>query len=155
MNFEVLWLFVKFGGMVSIGSTSEQSEKVFSMKIVFSTHLCKFSPSKVFHYVLVGDLSLLENVRERKNKLRKINDVLFLFTNISRYTDPVTKVKYFAKVAFKLRIEPESYKVSTQTVQAAGSQIDDHFSNSELEWSTKCRKAIILYGLMVKLESSE
>ena len=94
---------------------------------------------------------LLENARERK----KINDVLFFLTNISRYTDPVTKVKYFAKVAFKLRIEPESYKVSTQTVQATRSQIDDHFSNSELEWSTKCRKAIILYGLMVKLESSE
>ena len=64
-------------------------------------------------------------------------------------------MKYSAKVAFKLWIDPDSYKVSPQTVQVASSQIDDHFSNSELEWSTKCRKAIFLCGLMVKLERSE
>ena len=74
MNFEVLWLFVKvfstkFGGMVSIGGTSEQSAKVFFMKIEFSTNLCKFSPSKVFHYVLVGDLSLLAKGKRKEEKI--------------------------------------------------------------------------------------
>ena len=71
MNFEVLWLFVKVfstnvGGMVSIVGTSEQSAKVFSMKIVFSTNSHKFSPSKVFHYVLVGDLSLLAKGKRKE-----------------------------------------------------------------------------------------
>lgn len=60
---------------------------------------------------------------------------------------------YRAKVAFKLRIQPDSYTVSPQTVLTAdGTQVDENFSNSELEWSTKRRKVIILYGLLVKLE---
>ena len=53
MNFELLMVFLKvfsakFGDMVSIGSTSKQSAKVFSAKIVFSTNSQKFSTSKVF-----------------------------------------------------------------------------------------------------------
>ena len=44
----------KFGGMASFGGdTSEQSAKVFSTKIVFSTNLRKFSPSKVSRYTVV------------------------------------------------------------------------------------------------------
>lgn len=72
-----------------------------------------------------------------------------------RYTDPVTRRLYRAKVAFRLRIRPDSYNITSQTVQVSSSQIDDHFSNSELEWSTKQRAAIILCGLMVRLELSE
>ena len=50
MNFEVLWVFpkafsAKFEDLAFIGSTSEQSAKVFSAKIVFSTNLQKFSYS--------------------------------------------------------------------------------------------------------------
>ena len=46
MNFEVLWVFpkafsAKFEDVAFIGSTSEQSAKVFSAKIVFSTNLQK------------------------------------------------------------------------------------------------------------------
>ena len=95
-------------------------------------------------------INLLLSCVQSKNPITS-----FLFTNISRYTDPVTKMKYSAKVAFKLWIDPDSYKISSQTVQVTSSQIDDHFSNSELEWSTKCRKAIFLCGLMVKLQCSE
>ena len=45
-SFEVLWLFrkvflIKFGSIVSFGGTNEQSVKVFSEKIVFSTNLQK------------------------------------------------------------------------------------------------------------------
>jgi len=47
--------------------TSEQSAEVFSMKIVFSTNSRKFSPSKVFHYVLVGDLSVRKCKRKEEN----------------------------------------------------------------------------------------
>ena len=50
MNFEVLWVFPKaFSAKVEdvafISSTSEQSAKVFSAKIVFSTNSQKFSCS--------------------------------------------------------------------------------------------------------------
>ena len=37
-------------GMPLFGGTSEQSTKVFSAKILFSTNLRKFSPTKVSHY---------------------------------------------------------------------------------------------------------
>ena len=56
-NFEILWLFakvffMKFGGVASIGGTSEQFTKVFSTKIVFSTNSWKFYSSKVLHYMV-------------------------------------------------------------------------------------------------------
>ena len=56
-NFKVLWLFAKvsfakFEGMVSFGSTSEQSTKAFSAKILFSTSLRKFHPAKASRYTV-------------------------------------------------------------------------------------------------------
>ena len=68
----------------------------------------------------------------------------------------MTKKTFWAKVAFKVKIRPDSYAISQQTVQRpGGSRIDENFANDELEWSTKHRKAIILYGLLVKLEARE
>ena len=55
MNFEVLWLLAKvfsakFAGVATVGSTSEQSAKVFTTKIILFTNSQKFSSlSKVFH----------------------------------------------------------------------------------------------------------
>jgi len=43
--------FGKFGGLVSLCSTSEQSAKEFSAKIIIN-NLKKFSPSKVFRYTV-------------------------------------------------------------------------------------------------------
>ena len=51
-NFEVLCLFAKFWGVPSVGSTSGQSMKVFSAKIIFSANSWTFSPSKVLHYTV-------------------------------------------------------------------------------------------------------
>ena len=56
-NFEGLCLFakvfsLKFVGVASIGGTTEQSVKVFSTNIVVSTNSRKFSPSKVFRYMV-------------------------------------------------------------------------------------------------------
>ena len=57
-NFAVLWLFAKFfsakfGDVVFFGAAQASNpQKVFSAKIVFFTNLRKFSPSKVFHYVV-------------------------------------------------------------------------------------------------------
>ena len=69
MNLEVLWLlakvfFAKFAGVVSVGSTSQQSTKVFSTKIILFTNSQKFSSlskafplSKVFHYTVAVRVS--------------------------------------------------------------------------------------------------
>ena len=44
----------EIAGVASVGGTSKQSVKVFSMKIVFSTKSRKFSLSKVFRYTVYG-----------------------------------------------------------------------------------------------------
>lgn len=78
-----------------------------------------------------------------------------LASSLARYRDGVTGREYWAKVAFKARVHPRSYKVSRQTVRPGephGQPIDRHFDNSELEWSTRERGAVILYGLLVRLE---
>ncbi|XP_078368543.1 neuralized-like protein 4 [Oculina patagonica] len=67
------------------------------------------------------------------------------------FTDPSTKKKFVVKTVLQLRINPNSYKVGPQTI-GARKTIDPRFSNEELEWSTKERGAIVLYGLLVKLE---
>ena len=77
---------------------------------------------------------------------------LICLYNYTRYRDASTGRHYWAKVAFKTRIYPTSYQVLPQTVlPTTGRQIDKYFDNSELEWSTKERGAVILYGLLVKL----
>ena len=48
-------------------------------------------------------------------------------------------------------IRPGSYKTSAQTLGVA-EQIDPHFSNTELEWATKERGAIVLGALLLKVE---
>ena len=53
----------------------------------------------------------------------------------------------------QLCINPDSYQVGPQTI-AATSEIDPKFSNQEIEWSTKQRGSIILYGLLVKLDET-
>ena len=60
--------------------------------------------------------------------------------------------EYSAKVMFQVLIEPGTFDVSAQTVDPANGKIDDHFSNSELEWSTKSHVSIILRHMYVKLE---
>ena len=70
-----------------------------------------------------------------------------------RFVDPVTHQSYKAKVLLQVRIEPGSYNVGPETVRAT-SQIDPLFSNNELEWSTKSRGVVIIYGVLVKLQLS-
>ena len=65
----------------------------------------------------------------------------------------MTKKKLNAKAVLQLCINPESYQVGPQTIGAT-SEIDPKFSNQEIEWSTKERGSIILYGLLVKLDES-
>ena len=78
----------------------------------------------------------------------KIHFLLFSFL------DPVTKKASNAKVVLQLYINPDSYQVGPQTI-AATSEIDPKFSNQEIEWFTKERGSIILYGLLVKLDETD
>ena len=75
--------------------------------------------------------------------------LLLLFS----FVDPVTKKTLNAKVVLQLYINPNSYLVGPQTI-AASSEIDPMFTNQEIEWSTKERGSIILYGLLCKLEEA-
>ena len=49
----------KFGGLTLFGHTCGQFMTVFSMKILFSTNLRKFSPAKVSHYTVYLSLTVI------------------------------------------------------------------------------------------------
>lgn len=66
------------------------------------------------------------------------------------YFDSVSGGHYRHQVAFQVWIKPSSYNISPSTV-ADPRPIDINFSNSELEWSTKQKRAIRVYGLLIKL----
>ncbi|XP_077976864.1 neuralized-like protein 4 [Glandiceps talaboti] len=65
--------------------------------------------------------------------------------------DKVTSTRYDAQVAFQLWIRPGSYKTGPETLGAT-SRIDPEFDNKSIEWFTKERPAVVLYGLNVKLK---
>ncbi|PFX18848.1 Neuralized-like protein 4 [Stylophora pistillata] len=67
------------------------------------------------------------------------------------FTHPSTNKTYSTKAVLQLCINPDSYQVGPQTIGATA-EIDPKFSNQEIEWSTKERGSIILYGLLVKLD---
>lgn len=70
---------------------------------------------------------------------------------VCRFTDPLTKKKHKAKVAFQVWIRPNSYTKGKITVKNSG-PVDERIPNEEIEWSTKERGAIIVYGLLAKIE---
>lgn len=76
-----------------------------------------------------------------------------MYTIFFSFEDPETKKKLNTKAVLQLCINPSSYQVGPQTI-AATSEIDPKFSNQEIEWSTKERGSIILYGLLVKLDEA-
>ena len=58
---------------------------------------------------------------------------------------------YQVRAVLQTLIKPESYDVGPQTLGLT-SQIDPRFNNNELEWSTKRRGCIIIYGLLLHFE---
>ena len=66
----------------------------------------------------------------------------------------MTKKAFNVKVVLQLCINPYSYQVGPQTIVAT-SEIDPKFSNQEIEWFTKERGSISLYGLLVKLDEAD
>ncbi|XP_077985932.1 neuralized-like protein 4 [Glandiceps talaboti] len=77
-----------------------------------------------------------------------------VYSKCSLFSDGSTGKAYKTKVVFQVLIEPSTYSVIPETIGAA-SQIDPLFDNDEIEWSTKRRGVVILYGLLVKLKSND
>ena len=48
-------------------------------------------------------------------------------------------------------MKPGSYNIGPQTV-GANEQIDPKFSNTEVQWSTKEKGAIVLRAILIKIE---
>ncbi|XP_002740437.1 neuralized-like protein 4 [Saccoglossus kowalevskii] len=74
-----------------------------------------------------------------------------VYAKTTDFKDTLTKKRYKARVVFQVCIRPASYKVGRETI-AAEEEIDPKFSNQEIEWFTKERGCVILYGLLVKME---
>ena len=74
--------------------------------------------------------------------------------SVLSFEDPETKKTLYGKVAFQVRIKPDSYKVARETTGASrlGEKIDPYFANSELEWSTVCRGVVILVGIIIRVD---
>lgn len=72
---------------------------------------------------------------------------------IFRFLDSVSKTEHLAQVAFQVRIKPDAYDITKETLGGIRSGIvfDSLFRNEELEWSTKANSATILTGLLVKV----
>ncbi|XP_028399681.1 neuralized-like protein 4 [Dendronephthya gigantea] len=67
------------------------------------------------------------------------------------FVDPVTKKTVSVQVAMQVLIRPGSYDIGKTTVERA-QPFDANFSDDELEWSTKERGAVIVTGLLVKIQ---
>lgn len=62
---------------------------------------------------------------------------------------------YEGRVCFKVLIEPDSYSVSAKTVAARQEEvIDEEFSDTEMEWSTKSDRAVYVYALMIRVDKT-
>ncbi|XP_025081591.1 neuralized-like protein 4 isoform X2 [Pomacea canaliculata] len=72
-----------------------------------------------------------------------------------KFHDPRNRKIYQARVAFQIWVKPGSYKVGGQA-QGSGEdiaqQVDPHFRNSELAWSTKEKGSLMLHALLLKVE---
>ena len=53
-----------------------------------------------------------------------------------------------------MRVKPGSYRIGPETVGLGKRRLDPHFTNDQLEWSTANRGAVILTGVLVKLEKN-
>ncbi|ELT95486.1 hypothetical protein CAPTEDRAFT_101277 [Capitella teleta] len=67
------------------------------------------------------------------------------------YRDLKSKKMQSARVVYQVCVKPGSYKIGPQTV-GANEQIDPKFSNTELQWSTKEKGAVILSALLIQVQ---
>ncbi|XP_076451881.1 neuralized-like protein 4 isoform X3 [Babylonia areolata] len=78
------------------------------------------------------------------------------FCHKHRFVDPRSRKTYQARVAFQVWVKPGSYKVGGQgqgsPTEDIAQQVDPHFRNSELAWSTKERGSLMLHALLLRVE---
>ena len=67
------------------------------------------------------------------------------------FFDPISKKNVSAQVALQVFIRPGSFDVGKTTVER-DEPFDVYFSDDELEWSTKERGAVIVTGVLVKIQ---
>ena len=72
--------------------------------------------------------------------------------NNYRYRDDKTDKLYQVKLAFEACIKPGSFNVGPQTLDLTEPQ-DPKLNNNEIEWATKERGSVEIYGLLIKLEA--
>ncbi|XP_077976977.1 neuralized-like protein 4 [Glandiceps talaboti] len=60
-------------------------------------------------------------------------------------------IKFEARVAFQVWMEPGAYTIGRETIGAGSEKIDPIFSNDNLEWRIDDPDKIIPFGLLVKL----
>ncbi|KAJ7313244.1 hypothetical protein JRQ81_004526 [Phrynocephalus forsythii] len=73
------------------------------------------------------------------------------FATKVQFKDPKSHRQHSAQVAFQVCVRPGSYKVCPPSL-AAPETLDPRFSNAEIEWVTKEKGAVVLYGLLVRVE---
>lgn len=72
-----------------------------------------------------------------------------------RFSDQRTRKTYQGRVAFQIWVKPGSYKIGGQgqvSAEDIAQQVDPHFRNSELAWSTKERGSLMLHALLLRIE---
>ncbi|XP_062858914.1 neuralized-like protein 4 isoform X1 [Trichomycterus rosablanca] len=68
-----------------------------------------------------------------------------------QFRDPRSLRCHHAQVGFQVCVRPGSYKVGPQSV-GISEPLDPRFSNTEIEWITKEKGGILLYGLLIRVE---
>jgi hypothetical protein len=68
------------------------------------------------------------------------------------YSKPYNFQGHTVKVAFQCRVRPGSFKKFRETLEMTEREIecDEEFSNSQLEWVTDDKTAVVPYGLLIK-----
>ncbi|XP_077977708.1 neuralized-like protein 4 [Glandiceps talaboti] len=74
-----------------------------------------------------------------------------IYAHPSKFKDKATNKVYSVRIVFQVWVNPMSYTVGPETI-GAKHEIDPKFNNQELEWFTKQRGSIIMYGLLVNME---
>mmetsp|Transcript_145432 Transcript_145432/g.451093 ORF Transcript_145432/g.451093 Transcript_145432/m.451093 type:complete len:372 (+) Transcript_145432:94-1209(+) len=78
------------------------------------------------------------------------------YSELSAYATPVRWRGFEARIVLQLRQRPGSYRTQPETVGwSARNQyhrIDPHFSNREVERRSRARGAVLIYGILVKID---
>ncbi|CAI7995544.1 Neuralized-like protein 4, partial [Geodia barretti] len=77
-----------------------------------------------------------------------------LYAAARSYEDHETGKTYYVRTILQVRVKPDSYKKDRQTMGASG-EIDELFSNDEIEWSTNREGVHYIFGILVHMTTEE